>query len=395
MKRVLHVMASLERSGMEQMLLSSADEWRAAGYACDVVATSEEIGQAAEAMRERGYGVFHLPFRNRNKALPRAAFVRDFYRLCARGYDVVHIQVEAGRPLYALIARLAGVPRLAVTPHSIFQFCGILRFRKMAERHLIRLLGGRYGMISEAVRTNEWKRFRIRGTRIFNWADTEHFRLPTGEERVTARRALGISEKEFVTISVGNCCYAKNHSALLEALASLPVNERPAHLHVGREEPGEPERALAERLGIEKTTHFFGSQPDTRSYLWAADAMLMPSAYEGFPLAAVEALACGLPLVCTGVGGLLDLARETEGTVLTSAESASIAEGVRTVMQMNAELRQARARRNSTYIREHYSVQSGVASIINGLYGESSSTSGTARAWQTKSGATAERQSGD
>ncbi|MGD0510682.1 MAG: hypothetical protein ABSA33_02470, partial [Candidatus Micrarchaeaceae archaeon] len=59
MKRVLHVLVSLERSGMEMMLLNSAEEWGRAGYACDVVATAPIIGPLAPELRAAGYGVFH------------------------------------------------------------------------------------------------------------------------------------------------------------------------------------------------------------------------------------------------------------------------------------------------------------------------------------------------
>ncbi|MDR3742410.1 MAG: glycosyltransferase [Terracidiphilus sp.] len=370
MKRVLHVMASLERSGMEQMLLSSATEWHAAGYTCDVVSTAPEVGPAAEAMRECGYGVYHLPFRSKHRLLPRAGFMREFYRLCAQGYDVVHIQVEAGRPLFALIARMAGVRRLAVTPHSTFRFTGLLRMRKMAERHLIRLLGGRFGMISESVQKCEWERFRIRGERIWNWINSDYFRPPTAEERSLARKELGLEGAGFVVVSVANCSHVKNHPALLEALALLHEDERPVYLHVGREEEGQPERRLAEQLRITGTTCFVGSQPDPRSYFWAADAVVMPSLYEGVGLSAIEAVACGLPLVCTRIDGLRDLAREMETCIMTSTDPEAIADGLREVMRQKPEEQKTRGQRDSARIREMYSLKNGVASVIENLYSE-------------------------
>lgn len=368
MKRVLHVMASLERSGMEQMLQSSAEAWREAGYVCDVVATSATEGPAAESMRACGYGVFHLPFRSGRRLLPRADFVTDFFKLCAQGYDIVHIQVEAGRPLFALIARLAGVKRLAVTPHSIFRFKGALRVRKMAERHLIRCLGGRFGMISDGVQKCEWERFRIRGKRICNWIDTGHYRPPSVQERARARQVLGVEGEEFVVVSLGNCHPVKNHGALLEALALLPKHERPLYLHVGREEAGEPERVLAEKLGIGEMTRFFGSQPDSRAFFWAADAVAMPSLREGLSISALEAVACGAPLVCSKIDGLLEITAETEATVLVMPDAVSIAEGLRAAMATTKESRQMQALSDSARIRERFSVQNGIASVIDALY---------------------------
>src|SRR5580704_11848175 len=74
MKRVLHVLYSLERSGMEMMLLNSNSEWRDRGYECDVLATADSVGPLAGQMRACGYSVHHLPFRGWPSLLPRLDF---------------------------------------------------------------------------------------------------------------------------------------------------------------------------------------------------------------------------------------------------------------------------------------------------------------------------------
>src|SRR5581483_9797039 len=98
MKRVLHVLYTLERSGMEVMLLNSDHEWRRHGFVCDVLATASDVGPLGHEMRTMGYQVYHLPFRSRLSLVPRMDFVRDFLRLCQSGYEVVHIHTEAGAP---------------------------------------------------------------------------------------------------------------------------------------------------------------------------------------------------------------------------------------------------------------------------------------------------------
>lgn len=368
MKRVLHVMNSLERSGMETMLLSSHAEWRRLGYACDVLATADSIGAVAPQMSECGYQVFHIPFRNAARSWPRLEFIREFYRLCASGYDVVHLHRESGRPVFAILAKLAGVKTIAVTPHGIFHFRGALHLRKLCERQLIRVLGGRFGMISEAVRMCEWSRFRIRGIRVRNWLDTERFRPPSPDERKAARQSLGIREQQFVIVSVGNCSEIKNHSALLQAVALLSTEIHPLYLHVGREQPESPERALAAELGIESRVRFFGTQADPRAFLWAADAFVMPSLHEGMPISAIEAIAAGAPLICSRVEGLTDVAAEARSAVLTATTPQSIAEALIQVSATKPADRQQRALIDSERVRERFSTQNGVRSIVEGLY---------------------------
>lgn len=368
MKRVLHIMHSLERSGMEMMLLNSSEEWSHHGYKCDVLATAEAEGPIAPQMREAGYGVYHIPFRKKGDFWPRVAFVQEFYQRCKSGYDVVHIHTEAAPPIYAILAKLAGVRRIAVTPHGIFNFKGVLRVRKRFERQLVHVLGGRYGIISENIRKCEWERFRSKGVRIWNWMDTSHFQPPTTDQRASVRDSLGIREGQFVITSVGNCSSVKNHNAIFHALPLLPKTIQPLYLHVGREMPGFPERKLVAELKIENSVRFLESQADTLPFLWAADVFVMPSLNEGLGMAALEAVAAGTPLVCSKVEGLSEVATETRWAVLTSTTAESVAEGLAKVAATEPSIRRQRALSDSQPVRDKFSVQRGVQSIVDGLY---------------------------
>jgi glycosyltransferase involved in cell wall biosynthesis len=368
MKRVLHVMNRLERSGMETMLLSSFAEWLRLGYKCDVVATSATAGPLAAEMREQGYGVYHMPFRSKWRYLPRLRFIRDFYQLSRSDYDVVHVHTEAGRPAFAILAKLAGVRHIAITPHNTFTFRGALRLRKLCERHLIRLLGGRFGMISEGVRACEWDQFRIKGDRILNWFDTSHFRPPSAKERGQAREALGIGENQFVIVSVGNCNSAKNHDSLLQALSILPAVVKPLYLHIGREVETFRERQLAVILNIEKKVRFLQSQSDPLPFLWAADLFAMPSHYEGLGIAALEAIAASTPTLISNVPGLADIAAITQSTFLTTTTPESIAKGILEAALMDPSKRRDNALVDSVVIRNRFSLQNGVRSVVQTLY---------------------------
>jgi glycosyltransferase involved in cell wall biosynthesis len=370
MRRVLHVLHNLERSGMEIMLLNSRTAWRRHGYECDVLATADEPGPLVQSMRAAGYLVFHFPLRGRFRRLPRLDSAWRFFRLCRSGYDVVHIHTESGPPLFTLIARLAGVRRIAVTPHNTFRFDGLLRWRKLCERFFVRLLGGRYGMISDGVRDCEQERFANTGVPISNWIDTVRFRPPTTEERLSARHLLGTRPQDFILVSIGNCNRAKNHEVVLRAIPLLPTAMRPLYVHIGREEPDHSERRLATDLGIHDRVLFLGSQTDVLPYLWAADAFVMPSLHEGLGVAAIEAVAAGALLICSHVAGISDVAEATASTILTSTTPESVAEGIAYAASLPvAELR-GRALSDSASVRERYSIQQGVQSVVTNLYDE-------------------------
>ena len=369
MKRVLHVLNSLERSGMEKMLLSSYDEWLRLGWKCDILATAGEIGPLAGPLTDAGYGVFHLPLRKRLGFLPDWKFVRDFYRLCRSGYDIVHIHPERAAPLYAAVAKLAGVKVLALTKHNVFSFTGPLRLRKVGERFMIRSLGGRYGMISEGVQSAERIRFKNRGVRIWNWLDDQHFRPPTSEERRAARESLALVDEDFAVVSVGNCNAAKNHVVVLEAIAMLGGDDIPLrYLHAGKEAAGTPERELADQLGIAERVRFLGSLEDPLSLFWAADAFVMPSLYEGLGIAALEAIASGVPAILSHVEGLADVAAEAKDVYLVDTTAATLATAIRHLASVPPEARQRAAEAASKRIRERFSIRRGVRSSVDSLY---------------------------
>jgi glycosyltransferase involved in cell wall biosynthesis len=368
-KRVLHVMGSLERSGMEMMLLSSSGQWHRTGYSCDVLATKRDIGPIAEQMRTAGYGVFHIPFRSTSRYLPHHRLIPEFFRLCKKNrYDIVHIHTEAATPIFAILAKFAGVRNVVLSVHNTFLFDGALRTRKRLERILIRILGGRYGMVSTAVMECERQRFQNPGVRLWNWLDTEYFRPPSAEERQSARQSLRCREDQFVVVSVANCNHAKNHSALLRSLPKVNQAVSTLYLHVGREELERPELALTERLGLQDKVRFVGSQPDPRLFFWAADVFVMPSLHEGLAISPLEAIAAGCPVVLAEVSGLKEIASETKWAISVTPDVESIAAGLCRVAATPEETRRSRALEDSTRIRERFSMERGVQVMVESLY---------------------------
>jgi glycosyltransferase involved in cell wall biosynthesis len=327
-------------------------------------------------MRTAGYGVFHIPFRGRRRYLPSHRLIPEFFRLCRKNrYDIVHIHTEAATPIFAIVAKLAGVKSVVLSVHNTFLFDGVLRTRKKLERMLIRALGGRYGMVSNAVMECERERFHNPGVRLWNWLDTEYFRPPSAVERQEARQSLGCGGDQFVLVSVANCNTAKNHSALLRALPRIKGVVPPLYLHVGKEELERPELALAERLGLENEVRFMGSQPDPRAFFWAADVFVMPSLHEGLAISPLEAIASGCPAILAEVSGLKEIAAETKWVCSVTPDEESITAGLSRMAVVPAETRRSRALEDSARIRERFSMQCGVQVMIESLYARPSAAS--------------------
>ncbi|MFI7339038.1 glycosyltransferase [Streptomyces sp. NPDC050085] len=315
--RVLHVLGELRPSGAEVMLRAAAGDWRAHGIEADVLAVGPHIGSFADELRASGYGVAHEP-----DARPARLPWRLWRRVRAGRYDVVHLHAERANFPFGAAARAAGAG-VVRTVHAVFLLDGEPRWRRVLQRALLRAGGLAHVAVGPSVAANERARFRNPATVIPNWCDGS-FLPPTAQERARARRDLGLPPHGPVVVSVGNCAPVKRHPAVLAALAHPACPPDLLYVHVGEEDPEQAERALAERLGVARRVRFVGRAAPLAA-LHAADAYVMPSAREGASVAALEALATGLPLVLADVPGLRDLAEHADTVTLTGVDPAALA----------------------------------------------------------------------
>lgn len=131
--------------------------------------------------------------------------------------------------------------------------------------------------------------------------DTEKFRACIGI-RKQLRKKLGIGEDIFYILSVGEVNKNKNHEVILRAVARIK-NPRIHYGICGRGNREEYLLKLAKALGIEKQFTLFGFRNDIPDILQCADCFAFPSKREGLGIAAIEAMAGGIPLitsVCRG-----------------------------------------------------------------------------------------------
>jgi glycosyltransferase involved in cell wall biosynthesis len=356
--RVLQILGELRPSGAEVMLAAAAEFFEAHGVSIDVLSTGDQVGRAAGQLAEAGCRVHHLPFRK------HPSFFWGLWRLCRNRYDAIHIHTERGGFWVGLTALSAGAGVVLRSIHSTYDFSGFLRVRRAAQRRILEALGVRHVAISESVRRTELQRFGLRTELIPNWFDTARFIPPSDETRRACRAALGLEGDRFVVATVGNCSPIKNHQELIRALSLIPPDERPVYLHVGEEEDASTERELVERLGLEPTTRFLGPLDDVRPVLYASDGFAMPSVKEGFGIAALEAIATGLPAVLCDVPGLSDLRLHFDGLIYCSPTADSLQKALRSLSRMPLAERRSLASRNSDAAQTRYSLERGALQYI-------------------------------
>jgi len=128
----------------------------------------------------------------------------------------------------------------------------------------------------------------------------------------------GAGETAPVVLFVGSDYERKGLPALLAAFARWPQDKAELWV-VGYDKQQAAMQQRAERLGIAGRVRFFGAQKDVRPFYGAADLFVLPTLYDPFPNAALEALACGLPVVTTTSCGAAELITEANGAASDDA----------------------------------------------------------------------------
>ena len=144
----------------------------------------------------------------------------------------------------------------------------------------------------------------IHATTVYNGVDRERFRLIPREE---ACRQLGLPEKRHRVLYVGNLQPVKGPAVLAKAFSRLTSQADLVIIGSG------PERdKVVNILGQQSSVFMPGSRPHSEIPLWmnACDVLCLPSFNEGLPNVAIEATACGLPVVASNVGGVPEVVKE-------------------------------------------------------------------------------------
>jgi glycosyltransferase involved in cell wall biosynthesis len=166
---------------------------------------------------------------------------------------------------------------------------------------------------------------------LHNGVDLTRFRPVTGIKE-EMRKKLGISQDASVALTVRRLVYKNGIDTLIES-AKIAVEKNPklVFIAVGKGPDFEEVREKIGQLGMQKNFRLTGfvSDEDLPLYYNAADFFVLPSkSGEGLPLVALEAMACGLPVTATNVGGISEVLNEDYGKLVPPNSPDSLAEAV-------------------------------------------------------------------
>ncbi len=329
MIRVLYVINNLGVGGAEHVLLDLSRSIDRDAFRPLVLSIGEDLTLAPH-FREAGVPVESLgiSFKPDPRSLSLlAAKVRAFRP------HILHGFLWRSNILCRLVGRQCGVAGVVTSEHSM-HVDGVLR---NAINRWTAHLSSRIICVSQAVCEHMVREVRVPAQLlqvVYNGVDLQRF-APVGD-RTGLRRALGLPPDGCIVGAVARHTEEKRLDRFIEA-ARLVAQERPdtVFLTAGAGPTLRHVRALAEGYGL--NFHFLGQRDDVPRVLAALDVFVITSETEGLPVAAVEAMAVGIPVVSTMVGGVGEIVRDgVDGLLVAQGDVEGVARGVLALLANDA-----------------------------------------------------------
>lgn len=358
---VCHILPALPAHGAEQLLLDIARNTDGRKLALSICLISD-LGPLVGDFERLGIPVTFLPKESRFDITIIWRLARFLKK---NRFDLVHTHL--------FTADLWG--RLASLPMNI----GVLSTSHTTSdpnvgwlgRLLDRMLGYRNDAmicVSEAVRQYRRDETGVTPEKFFlieNGIDLCRFEKNVSTEEM--RHRLGLAREGFWIAIIGRLIPLKGHRNLIRALSLL--SEKLPALGIVVVGEGETETALkrqAEKAGLSGRVVFLGLRRDVPDILQAVDVLAIPSSREGLPIVLLEAMAAGLPVVASKVGGMPEVVLDGETGILVEQDPFSIAQALKTLFE-NSVLRKKMGETARKVVEERYDIRK-VAERYEGLY---------------------------
>lgn len=350
--RPLFIVTGLNRGGAEIQVFYLAKGLRDRGWSAEVVSMLEG-GTIVDDFRQAGIPLHQLGIR-RGVPDPRAILrLRNIIRNFRP--DIVHSHMVHANLLARITRLVCPMPVLISTAHNMTEG---RRWTEIAYR-VTDSIGDLTTIICNAaaeryVRVGSVPSERLKV--VVNGLPVEQFR-PDVNSRAQIRRQLGIRE-EFVWLAVGRFEPPKDYANLINAIAQVRSN--PSLLLIAGDGPLRPDiEKLASDLKVSDRIRFLGIRKDISALMGAADGYVMSSAWEGLPMALLEAAASGLPIVATNVGGNAEVVRDgVSGYLVPPSDPQMLALTLKKMELMSPLVRTSMGLAGRDFVAAHYSISS-------------------------------------
>lgn len=327
---VLHAIETGGPGGAEQMMVHVADGLGAAYHSEVALIRDSWLGTA---LRRRGIPVTMV----RSGSEGTFAILRNLVGLIRqRRVTILHTHEFFMNAVGLVASRLSGIP-LVATVHGKNYYAE--RFRRRLAYRLVGRFADQVVAVSEDVKGFLAERVGIPMDRIRVVPNGVPVDGEAFQERLSIlRKSLGLDENSHVVGTVGSLYTVKGHKYLIDAAVHI-IRRCPdvTFLIVGRGRLREELETQARSLGVDPYIRFLGHRDDVRDLLGLFDVFVLPSLSEGMPLSLLEAMAAGVPVVATRVGGVIDVLEDGKtGLLIPPEDIQPLAESIITLLEDRA-----------------------------------------------------------
>jgi len=282
-------------------------------------------------------GIRTLRLRYRKSPVPKSSYVvylwvmfRAFRKLFKEGFrpDVIHAHVYSAGVPAVLVGRRYGIP-VVVTEHTSGFPRGLVRGLERLKAKFAFERAAVVCPVSDDLRSHiERLGIRARFQVIPNVVDTSLF---------SPSVLRGVKEgcrKRFLVVALLR--RIKGIPYLLEALERLRERRNDFVLDIVGDGPNRSEyEDLAQRLGLQDVVRFHGmkTKQEVAEFMRKADIFVLPSEWENLPCVIIEAMACGLPIVATSVGGIPELVSSEVGMLVPCKDMVALAQALNDILE--------------------------------------------------------------
>ncbi len=314
--KILHLLSSRGLYGAERVLINLMEHYDTKIFTTYMVLLQDSKAPAndlIETATERGVHSISIPC---GKWIDINAFKLVCEIIKNEGIDIVHCNEMKSR-LYGLFMSLIFHIPVITTHHNwirnklsttIFEY-----FDAVYIRFIDRIIP-----VSTSVK-NDLRKVAVPEKRmsvILNGINVREF-VKNKQKAANLRNRLNIGDSEYVVGSVGRLSVEKGHRYFLKAAHKvLTKMQNVRFVIVGEGELTDELMEFARKLGIEENIIFAGYQNDVTQFYSMMDICVLPSLIEGTPMALMEAMATGVPMIASAVGGVPDIINNKENGIL-------------------------------------------------------------------------------
>jgi glycosyltransferase involved in cell wall biosynthesis len=312
---ILIVTTHLNFGGISSYSVSLAKKLKQKGHEVYIASSGGDMTEELKAYKIRH---FNIPLNTKSELNPKVLFsaAKTLNIIGTKKIDIMHAQTRVSQVSCYIASVLSGTPYVT-TCHGFF--------KAKFTRKIFKFWGSKVIAISEAVRAhlvNDLQVAKNKIVLIHNGVDIDNFKRNYSQaKKDEIKREFNLNTDPVIGI-IARLSAVKGHYYLIKAAKLLlKENEKVQFLIIGDGPEKEKLIKISRELDISDKIVFHKSVSDTARPLSVMDIFVMPSISEGLGLSILEAMASGLPIVASNVGGIYSLVKEGANGILVDPKN--------------------------------------------------------------------------